>query len=177
MPNPTLQNAILKQASIFDIKTIKQISEKTFFETFAHFNTKENIDNYLADNFNNEKLTSELNTINSFFYIIIVDNDVAGYLKLNVLEAQTEKNHLHALEIERIYILNKYHGKKLGKLLLNKAIEVAKKLSKSYIWLGVWEMNERAINFYKKNNFISIDKHIFKLGDDLQTDYIFKLMF
>ena len=46
----------------------------------------------------------------------------------------------------------------------------------SYVWLGVWEENVRALNFYKKNGFIEFDKHIFKLGEDEQTDIMMKLI-
>ena len=44
-----------------------------------------------------------------------------------------------------------------------------------YVWLGVWEKNERAIAFYRKNGFVAFDTHIFKLGDDEQTDILMKL--
>lgn len=37
------------------------------------------------------------------------------------------------------------------------------------------EENLRAISFYKKNGFMEFDKHIFKLGDDEQTDIMMKL--
>ena len=43
-----------------------------------------------------------------------------------------------------------------------------------YIWLGVWEENPRATRFYQKNGFVAFGKHIFKLGDDEQTDILMK---
>ena len=98
-----------------------------------------------------------------------------GYLKINVGQAQTELKDEQALEIERIYVLQQYHGKKVGQLLFEKAIAMAHQMSKSYVWLGVWEENRRALQFYKKNGFIEFDQHIFKLGDDEQTDIMMKL--
>jgi ribosomal protein S18 acetylase RimI-like enzyme len=41
--------------------------------------------------------------------------------------------------------------------------------------LGVWEENHRALAFYTKNGFIAFDKHIFRLGNDEQTDIMMKL--
>jgi ribosomal protein S18 acetylase RimI-like enzyme len=78
------------------------------------------------------------------------------------------------LEIERIYVLGQYQSKKVGQLLFEKAIETAKQLSASYIWLGVWEENSRAISFYKRNGFEVFDKHVFKLGEEEQTDLMMK---
>jgi ribosomal protein S18 acetylase RimI-like enzyme len=80
-----------------------------------------------------------------------------------------------ALEIERIYVSKEFHGKKAGQVLYEKAMEVAKDKNADYVWLGVWEENQRAINFYKKNGFVEFDKHIFKLGNDEQTDIMMRL--
>ncbi|SMG52036.1 GNAT family N-acetyltransferase, partial [Sphingobacterium psychroaquaticum] len=102
-------------------------------------------------------------------------NEVIGYLKINFGQSQTELKDEKALEIERIYVLKEYHGKNVGQVLYQKAMEIAKEKKADYVWLGVWEENPRAISFYKKNGFVEFDKHIFKLGDDEQTDIIMKL--
>ena len=76
-------------------------------------------------------------------------------------KSQTEKQSTNSLEIERIYVIKEFHGKNIGQLLCDKAIEVATQKGAEYVWLGVWEENPRAINFYKKNGFVEFDKHIF----------------
>lgn len=48
-----------------------------------------------------------------------------------------------------VYISNKYQKKGLVNLF-NKAMEKAIRQNKKMIWLGVWEKNENAIDFYKK---------------------------
>ena len=77
--------------------------------------------------------------------------------------------------MEGIYINHEVHGKNVGKQLLDKAIEIAKEHHYQYIWLAVWELNLKAIAFYKKHNFVEFDKHIFKLGDDEQIDNMMKM--
>lgn len=101
---------------------------------------------------------------------------VIGYLKVNFEQSQTELKDDKALEIERIYVLKEFHGKNVGQALYEKAIELAKEKKVKYVWLGVWEQNQRAIKFYQKNGFIPFDKHIFTLGDDKQTDILMKLI-
>jgi ribosomal protein S18 acetylase RimI-like enzyme len=130
---------------------------------------------YLEEGFSIEKLTTELNDKNSEFYFAILDNNVIGYLKLNFGQSQTELQDDKALEIERIYVSKEFHGKNVGQLLYKKAIQIAREKKADYVWLGVWEENPRAINFYKKNGFIEFDKHFFKLGNDEQTDIMMKL--
>jgi len=43
---------------------------------------------------------------------------------------------------------------------------------KDYIWLGVWEENQRAIHFYRKIGLLEYGKHIFMLGKDKQIDIL-----
>jgi ribosomal protein S18 acetylase RimI-like enzyme len=73
-------------------------------------------------------------------------------------------------------VLQDFHGKKVGQLLYEKAIQIARNKKVPFVWLGVWEENHRAIQFYIKNGFVAFDQHIFKLGDDEQTDIMMKLV-
>lgn len=158
-----------------EIDQLQKIGRQTFYETFSTGNTQENMQKYLDERFSIEKLTAELNDKNAIFYFAQLENKIVGYLKINFGDSQTELKDDKSLEIERIYVLKEFQGKKIGQILYDKAIEIAKQKDADYIWLGVWEENPRAISFYKKNGFVEFDRHIFKLGDDEQTDIMMKL--
>lgn len=170
-----MKNINIKKVTLNDIGQLQKISKRTFFEAFSAGNTEDNMEKYLEDAFSIEKLTGELNNKNSEFYFAELHNNIIGYLKLNSRQSQTELRDKEAFEIERIYVLKEFHGKNVGQLLYEKAIQIARQAKAHYVWLGVWEKNARAINFYKKNGFIEFDKHIFKLGIDEQTDIMMKL--
>jgi diamine N-acetyltransferase len=165
----------IKKVTLNDIGQLQKVGRQTFSETFSAVNTEENMRKYLEEGFSLEKLTAELKDNSSAFYFATIDDQVIGYLKVNFGASQTELKDDKALEIERIYVLKEFHGKKVGQVLYEKAMEVARERNVCYVWLGVWEENTRAINFYKKNGFVAFDKHIFKLGDDEQTDIMMKL--
>jgi ribosomal protein S18 acetylase RimI-like enzyme len=165
----------ITRATVNDIERLQEIGRKTFFETFSAANTEENMKKYLEEGFSTNKLAEELKNPNSEFYLALLDGHVIGYLKLNFGKSQTEIKDDKALEIERIYVAKEFHGKKVGQLLYEKAIDVAKQKNADYVWLGVWEENPRAINFYRKNGFVEFNKHVFKLGADEQTDIMMKL--
>lgn len=165
----------IKRVDLNNILRLQEIGRKTFSETFSGANTPENMSKYLDEGFSVEKLTSELNDKNSEFYFAMLDNDVIGYLKLNFGQSQTEIKDHNSVEIERIYVLKEFHGKNVGQILYEKALHIARQKQADFAWLGVWEHNPRAINFYKKNGFAEFDKHVFKLGDDEQTDIMMKL--
>jgi diamine N-acetyltransferase len=165
----------IKKVTLDEIDQLQKIGRQTFYETFSTANTEENMKTYLGKDFALDKLAAELNDKNSEFYFATLGSNVIGYLKLNFGKSQTELQDNKALEIERIYVIKEFHGKRIGQILYDKAIEVARQRNAEYVWLGVWEENTRAINFYKKNGFVEFDKHIFKLGNDEQTDIMMKL--
>ena len=169
-----MENFKIKKVSINDIIQLQEIGRKTFFETFSESNTEENMTQYLEEGFSVEKLSEELNEANSEFYFAVIDKVVVGYLKINLGQSQTEMQDNEGLEIERIYVLKEYHGKKAGQFLYEHAIQIAETNKVNFVWLGVWEENHRAISFYKKNGFVEFDKHIFVLGTDEQTDIMMK---
>lgn len=170
-----INHILINPVSLDDIGELQKISRQTFFETFSAVNTEENMKKYSEESLSLEKLAAEVSAKGSEFYFAILENTIIGYLKLNYGEAQTELKDSKALEIERIYVLQEFHGKNVGQLLYEKAMQVAKGMDAEYVWLGVWEENKRAITFYKKNGFTEFDKHIFMLGNDEQTDIMMKL--
>lgn len=169
-----MENITILGVTLNDIEQLQTIGRETFSETFSSSNTKEDMAKYLAVSFSIEKLTEELNNEHSEFYFAVIDNKVVGYLKLNFDSSQSEIQDSISLEIERIYVLQEYHGKKVGQVLYEKAMQVAEDKKVNCVWLGVWEENPRAIRFYQKNGFVEFDKHIFRLGDDEQTDLMMK---
>lgn len=170
-----MQAIVIHPVTPDDLETLQTLSRETFYEAFAKDNNEADMQKYLEESFNSEKLTVDLNDPASFFFIAWDNNDPVGYLKLNTGDAQTElKDDDTSVEIERIYVKSAYQGKKIGQLLYDKAEEIGREQKRKYIWLAVWEHNLKAMAFYKKNGFEKFGEHIFKLGDDEQTDIMMR---
>lgn len=159
------------QCTAADLVELKAISIETYQDTFAPYNTKENMEAYLDAAYNTEKLRQELNNPQSAFFFIR-EEAVAGYLKLNWATAQTEPIAPEGLEVERIYIRSEYKRRGYGQQLLTFAEEFAKAKQKTSLWLGVWEHNANALAFYNKMGFRRVGRHSFFMGDDEQNDYL-----
>lgn len=164
------------QAKPDEVAVLQAIARQTFAEAFTEGNTADNLQQYMEEAFSTARLSKELSNPQAVFYFASAGERIIGYLKLNYGQSQTELQDSQAVEIERIYVLKEFHGLEVGQLLCDKAIELAKAAGASYVWLGVWEENPRAIRFYQKNGFAAFDKHIFRLGDDEQTDIMMKRM-
>ena len=167
----------IRLVSVKEVAELKSLARTAFAQTFTDHNQPENLEKYLDESFTIEKLTEELNNKNSQFFFALVDDNPVGFLKVNIGAAQTELKDGDGMELQRIYVLQDYHGRSVGQALFEKAKSLAIEGNYPYLWLGVWEENHRALNFYRKNGFVPFDKHIFKMGDEEQTDWMMKLEF
>lgn len=165
---------LFRQCTLEDIYVLRDFSYRTYYETFAHLNNPSDMKAYLDKSFDIGKLRAELFNANSSFYFLYSDGELSGYLKLDEVPSQTDINDVQSLEIERIYIAKEFQSKGLGSNLMDQAINIANFRNKLYVWLGVWEKNEKAIRFYKRNGFYEVGTHSFFMGQDEQTDYIMR---
>lgn len=163
-----MDNITITPVSVEDYKIVQLISRETFYDTFASSNSEEDMQKYISESFNDNKIKEELSNKESQFFIAWEDSLPIGYLKINSGNAQTELQDPLSIEIERIYVKATHHGKRVGQLLYDKALEIARQTNKHSIWLGVWEENPRAIRFYTKNGFVAFDKHSYLERMDLE---------
>lgn len=165
-------NFELKRATVLDVEKLQKIGRETFYETFHEQNDEQTMHHYLQQAFAAEKLLAEIKNPFSIIKLLYVDQHLAGYLKVNEGSAQTERYAEDALEIERIYLLNAFQKRGLGKILMTEAILLAHQQQLSRIWLGVWEKNLKAIAFYESQGFVKTTTHTFMMGNEAQLDYI-----
>lgn len=163
---------MIEMAQSTDVNTIRDLSIATFAETFASLNTEEDMKQYNERHFSTDELQREIDNPDSTFMVAKVDGVPAGYMKVNVGDAQTEKMLGNRMEVQRLYILRQYKRNGLGARFMHTAFDMARAQGKSVIWLGVWEHNDAAIAFYKRMGFVQFGSHDFVLGEDRQTDLL-----
>lgn len=151
---------------------ISELGRKTFYDTWNHENNEIDMQSYLEEAFSIKSIKQQLNNPECFFYVIRIEEKCIGYLKLNVGKAQTEFQKQEALEIEKIYFLKQFQGKKIANLFMETSLNLASELNKKVIWLGVSERNSRALAFYQRHGFIVTGKHTFMIGETLDKDLI-----
>ena len=170
-----LQTLTFFQLLSADLPELQQIAQRTFHDSFAAANNPEDFQTYTKQAFSKEQLLSELQNPNSTFYFAKFQDKTIAYFKLNTGSAQTDLQEEAGIELERIYVKQEFQGQKTGQALIEKAIEIAKEKNKTYLWLGVWDQNKRAIRFYQRSGFQITGSHPFKMGKEKQTDLVLKL--
>ena len=163
----------IKRVGVSDVATLSQISSETYFDTFKEsIVNPQDMEEYLKEAYSLETLTKELNHPDSDFYFLYVDERLVGYVKLNTGNAQTEYVRDDTMEIQRIYVLPSEKRQGFGTYLMNFALSRAKEKHCSSAWLGVWEHNDTAQTFYKGKGFQKVGEHIYRTGQQEDTDHI-----
>lgn len=165
----------VRACRIGDLDELLRLGRKTFTETFQAMNTPENMQAYLDSAFDPERIAAELAGEGSRYVFLYRGADLAGYLKLNWPGSQSDQDDPQALEIERIYVQKEFQGQGLGRVLIEKALQVAREAGMPRVWLGVWQENRAAIGFYLRMGFTTFASHDFWLGDERQTDDLMRL--
>ena len=157
-----------------DLEVLSQLSRQTFIEAFAEANEPEPFQAYLDQAFSEETLQVELGDPSSQFFFALEGKTPIGYLKL-VRDKQPSGIPLgKALEIQRIYVRESHLGRRVGKRLMEKALEEAQRLEVNTVWLGVWEHNPKAIGFYEKWGFEVFSSQSFQMGSEIQNDLLMR---
>jgi diamine N-acetyltransferase len=158
-----------------DAKMLSELGAKTFSDTFAKDNTPENLETYTKKAFSPEIQLDELSQPNILFLIAEWEGTPIGYAQLILNSRDTSTKGTNPMEIRRIYASHEHLGRGVGRELMLAAIQEARQRGCDCLWLGVWEKNQRAINFYKKWGFREVGTHIFSVGNDPQNDFVMEL--
>lgn len=157
-----------------DALALRDLSEQTFFDTYATFNTPENMQQHIASHFDLKRIQQELEDEHVQYLLVKQGEKIIGFVKLIKNRPIDGIEKAKAFEIERFYILKTYQGQNLGVQLMNACFDWGKKAGFDAVWLGVWEHNPKAIQFYEKMGFRRFGKHTFTLGNEIQHDFLMK---
>jgi diamine N-acetyltransferase len=162
----------IRTATESDAQALCDLAKSTFIQTFAQDNRKEDMDLYVAETFSTNKQLHEICDSNRRIEIAWSGRTAVGFVHLLKSKPESCITGPKPIELLRLYVDSTWQGKGIGTLLMEKCIEVARHEGFQTLWLGVWERNFKAQQFYFKYGFSTVGKHTFKLGTDEQIDFI-----
>ena len=111
-----------------DLDILREVEVQTYQETFGPFIKQEDLEYYFVHELARERLKQELaNPESEHYFVLDKEEKIAGFLKCNWGQAQTEQELEDSFEIQRIYVLTSHQGLGLGKEMFEFALEEAQK--------------------------------------------------
>ena len=168
-------NLLIRQADVPDTNIICALGITTFYEAYFEQDDSDDLANYVMESFDPNKIEAELNDKNSTFFIAELNGKAVGYAKLRENSKVGCMKEENAIELQRIYILERAKGKGVGGELLNRSVETVRAKGYETIWLSVWVENPSAVKFYEKLGFVKIGEMRFPYGKTVGTNHVMKL--
>jgi ribosomal protein S18 acetylase RimI-like enzyme len=169
-----MEKITIRRSNFEDTAAMRDVAIRSYTDTFADSNTPENMEAFFTESYSLSKLQDEYYEPLSVLYLACDGEKVVGFLRLRVNDEVKNELGENTIELQRLYIDTAYHGKQIGKHLMEKALIYARENRYDWIWLGVWERNFNAQHFYTKWGFEKFGEHVFQMGDDPQIDWLLK---
>ncbi|WP_340202702.1 GNAT family N-acetyltransferase [Ascidiimonas sp. W6] len=166
--NQIENNIGFKKCFIADIALMERIAEKAYIEHYSHI-WKDGPEFYLNKSFSRDVFLEELTRDTIEFYLIYYLEYPVGIIKINLFKDFRGNENPYMMELEKIYIIKEYTGRKIGATTISFLKHIAVNKNISNIWLSVMT-SSKSISFYKKQNFVSVSNWFLDF-DNLKDDY------
>ena len=163
--------------AVADLPELADVAARTFPLACPPSVTAQNITAFIDENLSKARFAEYLADPDRLVLIAREDGRMVGYAMLirgvpddeDVRRAVTLRP---AVEISKLYVLPDSHGGGVSAALMTGAVKRAEELGAKCVWLGVNQMNQRAQRFYTKHGFSINGTKTFRLGADIENDYV-----
>jgi ribosomal protein S18 acetylase RimI-like enzyme len=164
-------NIRFRDATSADAVQLASFAASTFNETFGHLYKEEDLSSHLEEKCSVDSFATSFEHGDNV--ILAYDGDeLVGYCKIGDVGLPVAHPPTSSQEIHRIYVRRKYQGSGLGQELLKRALATKRLQDASLVYLGVWEENDRAKQFYYKNGFLPVGRYLYPVGQQVDNEMI-----
>jgi diamine N-acetyltransferase len=158
----------IRQASINDLETIRQIADKTWWATYSPILEKEQISSMLGEIYSVEKISSQLENGTQTYLLLEEEGNPVAFAGYSPRDEDPEIYKLH-----KLYCLPETQGKGYGKILINAVAQKTLEAGKKTLDLNVNRYN-KAKNFYEKMGFSVAYEEDIAIGPYWMNDYVMR---
>lgn len=159
-----MENFNITRVTTDDAKIIADLGARTFLESHGASASEIELDYYVKKNYSILPIQQELHNPTNNYHLIHLGNEPIGFSNILFNKPTHQLPTAPVAKLDRIYILEKFHGKGFGKRLFDFNLRKARKHNQKGIWLYTWTGNKKAIDFYLKVGFEIIGKHNFPIS-------------
>lgn len=162
----------IRKAKPGDAERLAKVAERTFREAFGALTADKEMAVHCRASYGEAVQAGEISNPNMITLLAEEEGWLVGFAQLRWGDAPDCISGSSPGEIQRLYVLNEWHGKGVAQDLMNACLEQIETHGSKVVWLGVWEQNPRAISFYRKFGFMEVGDQVFFLGSEAQKDVI-----
>jgi ribosomal protein S18 acetylase RimI-like enzyme len=163
---------IYRKAEPADAAALAAFGARSFIDSYAHVMARAELEDYVRVHYTPERIGAEIADPQGATFLA-TDPEIAGFAQLR-MENRPDCDMMATspAELRRIYVDRSRHGQGIAQALLALIEDEARSRGCDVLWLAVWEINDRAMAFYRKSGFAIAGRQGFPIGHEIQTDYV-----
>jgi ribosomal protein S18 acetylase RimI-like enzyme len=161
---------VIERASLRDAAELVELGARTFRATYESTTDATELEEYVASSFTLECIETQLRAPASYFFLASEQTRLVGYVHIRVVAPPACVAGLAPIELSRLYLEPDVQGRGFGAQLMQFALDESRRLDRRTIWLGVYDENTRARDFYRRWGFEDVGTREFEFGGTIYHD-------
>lgn len=164
-------------AHVADLAELADVAARTFPLACPPSTPPADVATFIAAHLTEQRFGEYVADADRRVLVARADTRIIGYAMLirgvpDDADVQRAVTSRPAVELSKIYVLPDGHGAGVSGALMSAATDAARDLGATCVWLGVSQKNERAQRFYAKQGFAVTGTKTFRLGSQIENDYV-----
>ncbi|WP_066531465.1 GNAT family N-acetyltransferase [Erythrobacter sp. CCH5-A1] len=167
---------IYRPATLADAPALAKLGAETFIASFGHLYTPEDLANFLAEVHNPEAVAGEIAGQECTHRLVEDDGQLVAFCKLRYPTKFGDFTEAaNPIELGQLYALPTHTGHGIGAALMDWALAHAREHGHDAVLLSVYAENFGAQRFYQRYGFAKIADITFKVGEQLDPEFLYEL--
>lgn len=162
---------IFRLATEEDSLRLSVLLKQVYMDTYGLEGVSTEFAHFITENFSVENVKAAIHSDKTIIWLAVYKNNLVGTLQI-VLDKACPLKDIVAPEINKLYILNRFSGKGIGRELMKRGEESLRKIRQNQVWLWVLESNERACSFYAQQDYKCIGNAPLQLEENLYDNKV-----
>ena len=163
---------IYRKAELADAEQLAEFGARSFVDSYAHVMDRAELEAYVGEHYTPDRMRAEIDDADAACFLAL-DPEIVGFAQVRAgNRPECEMPSATPAELRRIYVERSRHGRGVAAKLLGMVQAEARLRGCDTLWLAVWEINDRAISFYRKSGFSMAGRQGFPIGNEVQTDHV-----
>ena len=167
----------LRSMVVEDIPALAQLGRESFVAKFGTLYRAEDLAAFLESMHSDAAVAAELADSNKRYCLAERGGALVGYCKLSLVCGWPEyARGAYPIELKQLYTAPELSGQGLGAALMDWVLAQAREHKADEIQLSVWSGNDGAQRFYARYGFVKVADITFRVGEQLDEEFLFSLL-
>lgn len=173
-----MSELILRGAAAADIPALSRLGTDSFVAKFGHMYRAEDLSTFLTESYSQATISAELANPDRLYWLAEREGELIAYCKLGLCCGFPQfARGSNVLELKQLYALSQATGMGIGGALMDWAMGEFAAREADEVQISVFSGNLDAQRFYRRYGFEKVADVTFRVGEQLDAEFLFAKLF